>query len=219
MNAPTVDPHVLEALELTRLVTHTSARLQAFASGLLTPSVLEHEKRQANAQSQRKSADTLRNRAERLPDGEHKAELLDRADRFERRAGIIEAGQTMPRELRYPLDSLRLVAAARDALAAAAVAIDHLEPEEVSLFMSSLQAPTSDDATPFGPGAPKLDADNPAMLVRNDIGHHLAMLGGYLDENDNLRFRQFALAIAAVSSTNHTPSTTPTEEPPAPPAP
>ena len=197
MDPDVVDPAVLEALELTQDLTVTSARLQAYASRLLTPAVAAHRKKIADAHSQRASADTLRNRAAKLSDGPHKIELLDRAERFERRAGVILAGATMPPDLRYPLDSLRLVAKARDALVAAQVALDALDPDEVSDFLASLQVPSEHDRVV---GDHPIDVDDPAMLVRNEIGRHVGMLGGYVDDSGNLRLRQFAISVLATST-------------------
>ena len=187
------DPVALEALGLAQAFTETASRAHEFAQAVLEPIIAEHRKRESDAHSQRASADTLRNRAARLPEGEHRAELLGRADRFEKRSAVILAGELMPRELRYPLDSLRLVAKARDALIAAADAIDGIDADEVHAFLQSLRMPTEQDRV-VGEGP--IASDAPAMLVRNEIGRHLEMLGVYLDAQGQKRLRPFGLAIA-----------------------
>lgn len=210
---PAVAPAVLEIQDVLHSLTETQLLLQRLAGRLLTEGVLEHETRRKNAASQRASADTLRNKAARLPAGEHQDELCARADRFERRAAVIDAGKVMPRELRYPLDSLRLVAAAREKIAAALLAIDELEAEEVSLFVSSLQDPTPQDEI-VGPASVQVEA--PAMLLRNEIGEHLGMLGGYVDSEGNLRLQTFALAVAVAPQPSPPASTNGAPEAPAP---
>ena len=210
---PAVAPAVLEIQDVLHSLTETQLLLQRLAGRLLTEGVLEHETRRKNAASQRASADTLRNKAARLPAGEHQDELRARADRFERRAAVIDAGKVMPRELRYPLDSLRLVAAAREKIAAALLAIDELEAEEVSLFVSSLQDPTPQDEI-VGPASVQVEA--PAMLLRNEIGEHLGMLGGYVDSEGNLRLQTFALAVAVAPQPSPPAATNGAPEAPAP---
>jgi hypothetical protein len=190
---PPIPAVVVEALELTADITATSARLQSFAAVILGPLIAEQQKRAADAHSQRASADTLRNRAAKMPAGEHREELVARADRFERRATVMLEGGTMPRELRYPLDSLRLVSRARDALLAASDALDAIDAAEVHAFLEALQPVTGADRD-VGEGP--VTSEAPPMLVRNEVGRHLEMLGVYTDENGRKRARTFGLAIA-----------------------
>lgn len=191
---PAVPALVLETQTAMRSIAETMLILQELSGRLLSESVLEHETRRANAQSQRQSADTLRNRAARLAPGEHRDELLARADRFVKRAAIIDAGEVMPPELRYPLDSLRLVASAREHFAAALEALDRVDAAEVNEFIDALQPPTDDDAAA---GRLALDTEAPAMLVRNELGRALEILGGYVDAEGTMRLRAFALETAA----------------------
>jgi hypothetical protein len=193
-HAPIVPPLVLQIQNVQRSIAESTLLLNELAGGLLTESLLEHETRRANAASQRASADTLRNKAAKLPPGEHREELVARAGRFVKRAAVLEAGEIMPRELRYPLDSLRLVAVARDAIATAIQALDQVDAEEVTLFVQALQPPTSGDAD-LGPTA--IHTETPSMRCRNELGSHLEMLGAYLDDRGSLCLRTFALAIAA----------------------
>lgn len=200
MPAPSsvIPPLALEALNLNREGSAFAAHLQGFCERLLTPSAREHAKRFEDATSQKNSADTLRNRAATMPPGERRDELMDRAERFERRAEVLANGKVMPRELRYPLDSLRLVSDAREALLAAAVALDQLDAEEVSRFLTQLLPEGSSEDIPIGDVPIAVDA--PSMLCRNAIGSALEMLGVYVSADGVTRLRPCALAIAASDS-------------------
>ena len=193
-----IPPLVLEALSLNRDGTAFALQLQRFCERLLTPSVQEQAKRFEDAASQRNSADTLRNRAGTMPPGERRDELLARAERFERRAAVLAKGEVMPRDLRYPRDSLRLVSDAREALLAAAVALDQLDPHEVSRFLAQLLPTGSAEGIPIGEVPIAVDA--PAMLCRNAIGSALEMLGAYVDHDGVTRLRPCALAVATTES-------------------
>ena len=211
---PAVAPAVLEIQDVLHSLTETQLLLQRLAGRLLTEGVLEHETRRKNAASQRASADTLRNKAARLPAGEHQDELRARADRFERRAAESSTRARSCRA-RAPV-SARLAAPCRrgpQKIAAALLAIDELEAEEVSLFVSSLQDPTPQDEI-VGPASVQVEA--PAMLLRNEIGEHLGMLGGYVDSEGNLRLQTFALAVAVAPQPSPPAATNGAPEAPAP---
>ncbi|MFI4971177.1 MAG: hypothetical protein ACHP7H_00740 [Hyphomicrobiales bacterium] len=206
-----VPPIAVEALALVRKLTAVGLDAQAFASRLMTPSIAALAKRGEDAATQQNAADTLRNRAATRPEGPERDELLLRANKFEARARVLASGEVMPRELRYPLDSLKLVAAARDAIVDAIAALDLVDTGEIEFFMRQLKAASPEDVRI---GALDLQPVNPSMICRNPLGAAAELLGAYVDDEGVMSLRVAALAVTATAG--GAPSPQPHEKAPAP---
>lgn len=196
MISATMHPEQIAALDTMHLVqelTHLSASLQDHAKRLITPGVLEADKRLRNAGDLDAQADILLNRAARR-EGSDRDELTARATWMRARANALRAGGLMPRNLQTPLDKLTAVAAARDALLAAVEALDAVDSADVSTFVAAL--------LPHNPEDPQIAADlfarteAPSMLCRNALLDALELLGVY-PAADGAHVRAYGLDVAA----------------------
>jgi hypothetical protein len=184
----------LATLQIVGMATEFAATLQRYAADLQNPVVAAANDRLSQAAILDAQADTYANRSNRFaPGSEQHLELQQRASNLRRRAAALRSGEAIPRELRTPLDRLDLVSRARDALIAATVALDELEPSDVVGFLQALLPPAPESDTEV-PGLPTMA---PSIGVRNTIGEALAMLGVYRAEDGSTRARAYGIEVAA----------------------